>query len=254
VWHLPTVTIRALGGFRIFRDGSPVPVRAWQSKKARDLLKLLVARRGRPAPRDCLIEALWPDVDPRKTANRLSVALSTVRSVLDPQHLLEREHYIAASRDAVALETSAVQVDLETFLSQARVGLTLSQSGAANTAVAALECAERAYGGEFLEEDLYEDWAAAPREEARALYIAVARALIDVSNRAGNQGAAAKYALRILERDPYDEQAHLELIAARTAARSHGEARRAFRRYVARMAEIDVKPAPFPEPSTRPMP
>jgi DNA-binding SARP family transcriptional activator len=242
----PPVAIRALGGFRVFRHEALVPLRAWQSKKARDLLKLLVARRGRPAPRECLIEALWPDEDPRKTANRLSVALSTVRAVLDPEHRFEPEHYVVAGRDAVALDTRWVTLDLETFVSEAEAGLALVCAGREDGARPLLEAAERAYAGDFLEEDLYEDWAAGPREEARALYIAVARALVGLAAAAGDHETAGRYCLRILERDPYDERAHLALVSARLAARAHGEARRAYGAYVRRMEEIGVEPAPFP--------
>jgi DNA-binding SARP family transcriptional activator len=239
------VTIRALGGFRVFRDERLVPLRAWQSKKARDLLKLLVARRGRPAPRDCLIEALWPDEDPRKAANRLSVALSTVRAVLDPERRFGPEHYVAAGREAVALETTNVSLDLDTFFAQADSGLALLRRGCDREAHAVLAQAEEAYAGDFLEEDLYEDWAAGPREEARVVYIAVARALIDLSIVFGDHVAASRYALRILERDSYDADAHLRLISCLAAARAHGEARRAYRRYAGRMAEIGVAPVPL---------
>ena len=54
------LTLQTLGGFRVLRHGSPVPAEAWKSKKARDLLKILAARRGNPVARDQLIEALWP--------------------------------------------------------------------------------------------------------------------------------------------------------------------------------------------------
>ena len=77
------VAIEALGRFRVLRAGAPVPRSAWRSRKARDLLKMLVARHGRPVSREALIEALWPEEDPVRCANRLSVALSTLRGVLD---------------------------------------------------------------------------------------------------------------------------------------------------------------------------
>src|SRR4029453_3528942 len=43
------VAVHCLGGFRVMRGGGIVPLTAWQSKKARTLLKILVARRGRHA-------------------------------------------------------------------------------------------------------------------------------------------------------------------------------------------------------------
>jgi DNA-binding SARP family transcriptional activator len=52
--------------------------------------------------------------------------------------------------------------------------------------------------------------------------------------------------LRILDVDPYDEEAHLDLVRALIAQRRHGEARRAYRTYCAKLAELDLEPAPFP--------
>jgi DNA-binding SARP family transcriptional activator len=244
-----SVAIRALGGFRVFRAGMPVPLREWQSRKARDLLKLLVSRLGRPAPREWLLEALWPDEDPCRTRPRLSVALSTVRVVLDPQRRLDADHFVAATRDAVALDTSMLTVDLEAFLGKAEAALALVRRGCGGDAVAALEAAEAGYAGDFLEEDLYEEWAVGPREQARAVYLSVVRALVEQAAVRGEHEHVIRYALRLLERDPYDERAHLAIVAARTAARAHGEARRAYHLYQARMAELDVTPAPFPKGS-----
>lgn len=79
------VAVRSLGALSVCRGGEVVSAGEWQSRKARDLLKILVSRRGRPATRDALIEALWPEQDPSRTPNRLSVALSTARAVLDPE-------------------------------------------------------------------------------------------------------------------------------------------------------------------------
>ena len=61
---------RRSGAFACCATGAPVPRSAWRSRKARDLLKMLVARHGRPVSRDALIEALWPEEDPARCANR----------------------------------------------------------------------------------------------------------------------------------------------------------------------------------------
>ena len=90
------VRVQSLGGFSVMRDGELVKVSEWQSKRARELLKLLIARRGRPATRGYLMETLWPDDDPDRVANRLSVALTTVRGVLDPQRHFPPDHFVIA--------------------------------------------------------------------------------------------------------------------------------------------------------------
>ena len=195
------------------------------------------------------MEALWPDEGPGPLGNRLSVLLSTVRGVLDPAKRFEQGHFVGADRNAVWLDHTHLVVDVEDFLAAGEEALALHRAGDP-AAVRRLLSAEAAYAGDFLEEDAYEDWTVALREEARATYSAVVRALTDAASRRGDVDATTRYALRVLECDPYDEQAHLGLVATLAAAGRHGEARRHFRTYCARMDEIGVESAPFPSAGT----
>jgi DNA-binding SARP family transcriptional activator len=241
----PAVVVQALGRFRVLRSGEPVPPGAWQSRKARELLKILVTRRGRPTPREVLMEALWPEQSPAPLGNRLSVLLSTVRGVLDPAKRYEPDHFVGADKGSVWLQPDTIAVDVERFLADAHEALALYRA-ASPEAQRRLSAAEGSYTGDLLEEDAYEDWSIALREEVRTTYIEVVRALADLAARAGDADATTRYALRVLERDPYDEQAHLGLVTALEAAGRHGEARRCYRSYCARMDEIGVESAPFP--------
>ena len=117
------VAVHCLGAFRVFRDGDLVPLSAWQSKKARTLLKILVSRRGRATTREFLMDALWPDEDPAAVARRLSVALATVRVVLDPDKRHPPEHFVIGDKDAVRLDLRHLPVDVEQFLEAATTGL-----------------------------------------------------------------------------------------------------------------------------------
>ena len=83
-------------------------------------------------------------------------------------------------------------------------------------------------------------------EAARLTYLGVARALADLAG--DDHEARARYLLRILERDPFDERAHLDLVALLARDGRHGEARRRYRLYSRRMDEIDVEAAPYPAP------
>jgi ATP/maltotriose-dependent transcriptional regulator MalT/DNA-binding SARP family transcriptional activator len=241
----PRIFVRTLGGFGLLRDGEPVPLTEWQSKKARDLLKILVARRGRPTPREMLMEALWPDDDPRKLPNRLSVALATVRSVLDPERHYPADHLVGGEKSTLRLHLEHVTVDVECFLEAASEGLELARANRPE-ASDRLATAEVAYTGDFLEEDLYEDWAEPLREEAQAAYLEVVRVLATTVAARGDRDSSTRYLLRVLERDPYDEPAHLALVHSLEAAGRHGEARRFYRAYRGRMREIGVDSAPFP--------
>jgi DNA-binding SARP family transcriptional activator len=242
----PTLRIQSLGRFRLVRNGDVVPQTAWQSKKARDLLKILVARRGRPTTRDTFFELLWPDEDPEPLGNRLSVALATVRSVLDPDKTYPAEYFVPADKGSIALDLDHIDLDVEVFLDDAAGASRLARAGDRAGAQIRLEAAEALYGGDFLEEDPYEDWAVGLREEAQATYISIARSLAEAAAAEGDADVATRYYLRILERDPYDEGAHLGLVSALVAAGRHGEGRRRYGFYAAKMEEIAVEAAPFP--------
>jgi DNA-binding SARP family transcriptional activator len=181
---------------------------------------------------------MWPEEDPALTGNRLSVALSTLRSVLDPNREFPPDHFIAAEDGVLRLTLENVTLDVDTFLAQAEKGLTLARNDRPE-AVATLEAAVAAYTGDFLEENRYEDWADPLRSESRASYIEALRTL-------ATETRLPKYFLRIIERDAYDEAAHLGLVAALEAEGAHGEARRAYRTYLARLQEIEAEPAPYP--------
>lgn len=232
------VRVRTLGGFGIVRDGRPVRAAEWNSKKARDLLKLLICKRGRPVPREVLIGTLWPEEEPARCANRLSVALSTVRSMLDPEHRHDPDHFVSSDKHLVALVN--LPIDVEEFLAAA------AHVAGRSHDIERLCAAEALYTGDFLEEDAYEDWAVSLREQARAAYFAVARNLVHVAADTGACDLAVRTCLRVLDRDPYDEETHLSLISVLAVAGHHGQARAGYSNYTRRMAELEIEPAPFP--------
>lgn len=236
------VAIVTFGRFAVLLAGEPVPLAAWQSRKARDLLKVLAARRGRPITREAAAEALWPREPPQPLGNRLSVALSTIRKVLDPGRAHPQDHYVVADARSIALRTDHVDVDLIEFLRAADQAIDLMARGDRAAAIGPLRRARQLYAGDFLEEDLYEDWAAETREEARTRLLSVLRLLASLAADGGDDESAGQYLGQLLEREPYDEDAWLGLIAGQLRLRRHGEARRRYAAYVQRMSELGVTP------------
>jgi DNA-binding SARP family transcriptional activator len=235
----PPIAVRTLGGFQVLRDGVPIPSTEWRSKKARDLFKILITFRGRPAARERLVSVLWPDDQSDRTANRLSVLLSTLRTVLDPDRAIPEPGPVRADRDTVALDLALIAVDLETFLSLAASAQAADRQ-AEPAAVGLLTAAEAAYTGDFLPEDRYDEWAEPLRDTARTTHIAVLRALV---RHLADPDRREPYLLQLLDHDPYDEQAHRQLVQTLLEAGRHGEANRRYAAYVERMAEIGVTPA-----------
>ena len=112
--HAPTErrapSIAVLGGLEVrSADGE---LAGWSSRKARQLLMILVARRGQSIHREQLVELLWPDDDPDRTRNRLDVAVSTVRRALDParefnvDELIESRGVVCVSATMSSASTS----------------------------------------------------------------------------------------------------------------------------------------------------
>jgi DNA-binding SARP family transcriptional activator len=238
----PEVAIVALGRFAVLREGEPIPLAAWQSRKARDLLKVLVARRGHPITREAAAETMWPEEDPEPLGNRLSVALSTIRKVLDPGRRHPPDHYVEADAQTIALRLDRVHVDLIEFLRIADRAIGLMAKGDRDAAEAPLRQAHRIYAGDFLEDNLYEEWAVEAREEARSRLLTVLRLLARLATDRGDYESAGQYLGQLLERDPYDEEAWLALIAGQIRLRRHGEARRRYAAYARRMGELEVVP------------
>jgi ATP/maltotriose-dependent transcriptional regulator MalT/DNA-binding SARP family transcriptional activator len=241
----PELEITTLGRFAVERSGERVSAGAWQSRKARDLLKLLVGRRGRPITREAAAEALWPNEPPGALSNRLSVALSTLRKVLDPERSHPPDHFITGDGQSLALAVDHATVDVMAFLQAAATGVAKAADGDWAGAEEALQEAERLYVGDFLEEDLYEDWTVECREVARSSTLEVSRLLARAASERGDDETASRHLRRLLERDPYDEDGWIALVGAQSRLRRYGEARRQHAMYARRMAELEVAPVPL---------
>ncbi|MCF0094396.1 BTAD domain-containing putative transcriptional regulator [Micromonospora sp. MH99] len=241
------VAVRTLGRFEVYVDGSQVLAAAWQSRKARDLLRILAARRGRAVPREQLGEILWPAQDPGRVSHRLSVALSTLRGVLDPERRTPTDHFIIAAHPSLALDVGHLELDVEEFLAESAHGLRLAGHGANEDARATLLLAEQRYRGDFLEDEPYDDWSRPTREEARRVYLRVVRTLASLAHHAHDIDETVRHLGRALELEPYDEGVHGEFVRTLTAAGRHGEAAQAYRRYVEAMSAIGVPARPRDE-------
>ncbi len=197
-------SIGVLGSFEVVAaDGVTAH---WNSRKARDLLCILIAERGRPVSRERLMEHLWPGEPPNRLRNRLAVAISTVRRTLDPAGAFDPSHFVVATRETVRTRPDRLRVDAEEFLDAAARALA-SRSGDQATLT---ETAAR-YSGEAFADDPYEDWAATLRDECRTAYVAVLYALLDTDP---GSLRVTELARELLAIDPYDERAHRLLIDA----------------------------------------
>lgn len=152
--------IRVLGGFEVI---SLCGKRAeWTSRKARELLKMLVAARGVATSREVFMDVLWPDERPSVLGNRFSVAVNVIRRALDPDRMLPTQHHVVTEGDSIRLDLESLDIDLERFFS-------LAQSDDEVSRRAALEL----YRGDLFSDEPYTDWAVGVRELARDVLAAL---------------------------------------------------------------------------------
>jgi pimeloyl-ACP methyl ester carboxylesterase/DNA-binding SARP family transcriptional activator len=222
--------IRTFGRFGVERDGVAVPVAEWGSRRARQLCKRLIVADGQAVPRSQLIELLWPgDQSPDRLGPRLSVVLSAVRRVLGGG--------VSADRDSVRIDSTAHDIDLTRFRA--------ARDRGDDRGVIAL------YEGEFLADDVYEDWTAPMRDECRHATLSAIGRLLDAER---DPAAALELADRALKIDPYHEAAHRRRIGSLVLRGDRGAAREAYARYRGSMAEIGVAVEPFDVVASDPTP
>ncbi len=182
--------IQTMGRFTVSVSGADVPIAEWGSRKARQLCKRLVAARGWPVVRDELCELLWPgEVDIDRLGARLSVQLSHVRRVLGGG--------VVADRQTVALNLDEVATDLEEIMTATDDRVVVDT-----------------YAGDFLPENVYDDWTRGPRDEARARFVASAVRLGVQAVEVSDWDLAALLSRKLLDADRYDDKGYRLAIAA----------------------------------------
>lgn len=186
------VEITLLGGFHVRVDGMRTAERGWARRSAAALVKILALTPGRHVHRERLLDLLWPDEPPDRSAPRLHKAAHFARRAAG------RADAVVLRDDVVWLFPDAdVTVDVARFEELARHAVARNDEA---TAREALAC----YGGELLPADRYEDWAADRRE-----LLALRR--LDVLRIAGDWR-------EVIELDPTDEDAHTQLMRRHVAA------------------------------------
>ncbi len=212
--------IRLLGEVHITVGKRPV---SGLPSRAAEALLIYVACHREPISRERLADLLWDDRDPKQAAANLRSVLSSLRRQLGAFLTVDRQsvafrHERAAPVDALAFEEGLADL-LTGEPARGR-----SDAGA----VERLRTLLTLYDGDFLtgfflrEGRGFEEWAALQRERLRRQAIIGLRRLVDHALVGGDYAQGLVEAHRLLNLDPYSEEAHrqLMLLLARTGQRS----------------------------------
>ncbi len=223
----PRLTVRALGRTRLEGEAGTVGGE-WLSHRPGQVLKYLVCQRGRVVTLEELLEVFWPNAG-RAGAASVRQAIHTLRDRLEPGRPKGKPSgYVIARTGGYELAPGRVSIDADDFEARARSGLDALQRGAVTRADTALTAAARTYGGEFLADEPYAEWALAERERLRDLAAQVLRALGGLKQAAGDDESAAEHLQRLAELEPLDLQAQRDLIGLLIRRGRHSEALRRY--------------------------
>ena len=245
-----TLRVALFERLRVWRGTEEIEPRAWQRKKAHQLLALLLTNRHRWLLREQICEMLWPDearadaeAQFKVTLNALNAALEPARAPRVPPFYVRRQGraYRFCPTDGRWLDVEAFERRIAAAHSLAADPDDSSQAAARGELVAAVGL----YQGDYLSEYLYEEWAREERERLATVYLEAATALADLLLQAGQPHEAIRLCESILARDPSWEQAYAMLMRAYARQGNRRLAIVAYERCVRNLRSLlDVAPLP----------
>lgn len=248
----PSLRVYLLGQFRIERQSEgewrAIDSRTWNRRRARALLGCLLSNPGRRLGREQVMELLWPDLDIDVAANRLNGAVHELRQILEPEiarpaasRMLRLEHDVLELADS-----SHIWVDAEAFedlIKEADITFDTEQREQLLEEAAAL------YGGNYLLEELYSEWAAPRRDVLQRAWVGLLLHLADARAEHGAFVSAIEAIDRLRTADPTNETALQRLMLILTRLDRRGEALQIYRQHVAQL-QRDYECEPLPETTT----
>ena len=222
------VKVLTLGQISLMRNGEVVSGGNWKQRRVRELLKVLLAAEQHRLHREQVQELLWPSSSLEQAANSFGKTLYLLRRVLEPDLVAGKAStYVCLEHDTLFLAIDKMYIDADYFEAMAKNVQAMMQTPqkAEHNTREALEVLDRTlelYGGDFLPDDLYEDWTQRRRERLRHTYSRLLQHAVAVAI-AGVQGQrACEYLRALLEQNSADEQTHrqLMLVYARMGLRS----------------------------------
>jgi len=243
--------VRCFGGFTMTMPGRELD---WTAIKPRTraALRLLAMHGGRPVHREVLTAALWPEMDQATATRNLHVALSSLRTFLEPGAPRGQSALIVRTGDAYALALpDGGGLDVVAFTEALAAARKAQLAGDVDAVRAALRAALAHYGGELLPEDGPAEWVTAARETFHGQAATAAEQLAAAELEADDAAMALAAAEQCLAMDVYRDRAWRLLADAHRRLGNHAAADRAARDYAAMLASLGLDPAgrPLPAPS-----
>ncbi|MBS1537341.1 MAG: tetratricopeptide repeat protein [Bacteroidetes bacterium] len=208
-----SIIVRTFGLFSVTIDGRELTSDDWQRKKARDIFKILLINHRKSVTVDELIGHLWPDAYSKNLIPTLWNSVSYIRKALEPNIKPHTPSaFIKITGKSYMLDLGKdVSID---FLEFKELLNSSRHEKHEETKYMLIEKAISLYNGEFLKDDVLEEWSDFQRESLKELYL---EATLDIGNYYLNQGKLSKaiqFARKTIEADKVYENGYELLFTA----------------------------------------
>lgn len=213
---MPHLSLGMLGPFQVTLEGQPVT--DFKSNKVRSLLAYLAVEADRPHRREVLAGLLWPEWPDREALSNLRYALSNLRRVIGDRQA--EPPFLLITRDTLQFNpTSDYRLDVNDFgFRTSDSGFPGSEAESQQSKIANLKSAITLYQGDFLEgfsvsdSPAFEEWVLLTRERLARQVSAALHHLATIYEQRDEYEPAQAWAWRQIEREPWDEAAHQQLM------------------------------------------
>ncbi|WP_431953429.1 BTAD domain-containing putative transcriptional regulator [Actinacidiphila sp. bgisy167] len=235
------VTVRLLGGFRIYAGSTGKEFGFGLRGQAREFIALLAAH-PRGIRGEEIVEHLRMSADPEQANRELGNLRRAVRRSLRQATGAHQAAFLVRSGDRIRLDPVLISTDVETFLDMLR-GATAGRDEAERAT--SLQAAVDAYGGPLCEGADY-TWADGLRETLHRKAVDALVLLADhtATLNAGDPDQALALLDKAADWDPYNEPVYQRIIRLQLAAGRDDAAQRTYQLLTRRLADIEVDPDP----------
>jgi LuxR family maltose regulon positive regulatory protein len=218
---------RFFGHFELLCDSETVPL--GRNGKALAILKYLLANRTRPVSQDRLMGWLWPESSLKKARWSLNSAIHGLRKILSDFPASALENCILLEEGYYHLcPTVRVVTDVDEFDERYQRGCRLEKTGRTEEAAAEYEKAVELYRGDYLIEDLYEDWTMVERERLATAYVDMLDRLAAHCMERGQFWESIRACYKLLEKDRCHEDSYRLLMRCYVQLGHRGRALRQY--------------------------
>jgi ATP/maltotriose-dependent transcriptional regulator MalT/DNA-binding SARP family transcriptional activator len=218
-WPWP-VKLYTLGRVSVVIDGEALAFQGKAQKKPLELLKAILAHRGRGVDQGALAQELWPDLDGAAATNAIAIALHRLRK------LLGRDDVLILRDGQLSLDARQAWVDAWAF--ERLCGKVEQGRASADELPALAQRINRLYLGHFLSGE-EAPWAIAARERLRSKFLRAVTTLGRALEGAAHWDDLSALYRRAIALDPLAEEFHCGLMASLRAQGRLAEALDAYR-------------------------